>query len=76
MLCYAGQCIQPRCLEVFIYLLFWSFIYLFALQISFPTLVDPPNVPHSIPPPHTPVSTKISPPPTPYPNKPLNSMGP
>jgi hypothetical protein len=71
-------------LEVYLFtfnLIFYLFIYLF-ICIFFYTPdfihlpIHPLTVPHSIPTPCPPVSTRMSPPPTPYPTKPLNCMGP
>ena len=53
------------------------FIYSFFYTPDFiPLPVHPLTVPHPIPRPHTPLSTWMSPPPTPYPTRPLNSLGP
>jgi hypothetical protein len=62
------------------FILFFFFLkifYLFTHQILFWTpSVHPLTVPHPIPPPHTPVSTRMCLPPTPMKPDPLNSLWP
>jgi hypothetical protein len=49
-----------------LFFLFYQIIYFFTLHILFPSApIHPLTVPHPIPPPYPPVSTRMPPPPTP-----------